>query len=52
MSIVVLVLVIALALFALGFVVKLLWVLAAIILVIWLVGFVARGAEGSRWYRW
>jgi hypothetical protein len=46
------VLLVALALFVIGFAVKLLWILAAVVLVVWLVGFVARGAEGSRWYRW
>jgi hypothetical protein len=37
----------------LGFAVtKFLLIIAAIILVIWLIGFFARGAEGARWYRW
>jgi hypothetical protein len=35
----------------LGFAVHLLWIAAAIFLIIWIVGFVARGAERS-WYRW
>jgi hypothetical protein len=39
-------------LFALGFAVKLLWIVAALVLAVWLVGFVVRGAEGRRWYRW
>jgi hypothetical protein len=51
-SLIVAVLLIALVLFAIGFVVKVLWILAAILLVVWLIGFVARGAEGARWYRW
>ena len=46
-----LVLLLALLLFGLGFAVKLLWWLAIIVIVLWLIGFVARGAE-SRWYRW
>ena len=46
------VLLVALVLFVVGFAVKLLWILAAFLLAVWLVGFVARGAEGSRWYRW
>lgn len=46
------VLLIALVLFAIGFVVKLVWIAAAVVLAVWLVGFVARGAEGRRWYRW
>jgi hypothetical protein len=37
----------------LGFAVtKFLLIIAAIVLVLWLLGFVARGAEGARWYRW
>ena len=32
--------------------VKLLLWIALIMLVIWIVGFFARGAEGARWYRW
>jgi type II secretory pathway component PulF len=37
----------------LGFAVTkfLLWI-AAIVLVVWLVGFFVRGVEGARWYRW
>jgi hypothetical protein len=52
MGLVLAVLLLALILGGLGFAVHLLWILAAIVLVLWLVGFVARGAEGSRWYRW
>jgi hypothetical protein len=52
MGILIAVLVLALVLFAIGFVVKLLWIAAAVVLVVWLLGFVARGAEGRRWYRW
>ena len=38
---------------ALGFwVTKWLLILAAIAAVIWLLGFMMRGAEGARWYRW
>jgi hypothetical protein len=36
---------------AVGFAVHLLWIIAAVVLVLWLVGFVAR-ADGGRWYRW
>jgi hypothetical protein len=31
---------------------KFVLIIAAIVLVLWLLGFVARGAEGARWYRW
>jgi hypothetical protein len=34
-----------------GFAVHFLWVIAAVLLVLWLVGFAARSGEG-RWYRW
>jgi type IV secretory pathway TrbD component len=36
---------------AVGFAVHLLWIVAAIVLVLWLVGFAARSGDG-RWYRW
>lgn len=45
-------LVVIVVLFALGFsIAKFLLVIAAIALVLWLLGFPARRAE-SRWYRW
>ncbi|MFJ7998373.1 hydrophobic protein [Streptomyces sp. NPDC096310] len=51
-----LVLLLALVLFGAGFAVKVLWWIALIVLVLWLLGFVARGAGPaggrSRWYRW
>jgi hypothetical protein len=34
-----------------GFAIKFLWIVAAIVLAVWLIGFLARGAE-ARWYRW
>ncbi|EFL18798.1 predicted protein [Streptomyces sp. C] len=46
-----LVLLLILLLFGAGFAVKLLWWIALAVLVLWLVGFVARGS-GGRWYRW
>ncbi|WP_329139464.1 hydrophobic protein [Streptomyces sp. NBC_01476] len=50
------VLLLALLLFGAGFAVNLLWWVAVVVLVVWLVGFVARspGSGGSRgrWYRW
>ena len=39
----------------LGFAIHVLWWIALIVLVIWLVGFLVRVGEGgsrSRWYRW
>ncbi len=51
-----LVLLLALLLFGAGFALKALWWIAIIVLVVWLVGFVARGTHSSgrrhRWYRW
>ncbi|MDX2851048.1 hydrophobic protein [Actinacidiphila glaucinigra] len=50
-----LVLLLALILFGAGFALKALWWIAIIVLVVWLLGFVFRSAEGGgrrRWYRW
>ena len=47
-----LVLLLILILGAAGFALKLLWILAVILLVLWLVGFVVRSTEDARWYRW
>ena len=51
-----LILLLALLLFGAGFAVKILWWVAIVVLVVWLVGFVARGTHASgsrnRWYRW
>ncbi|HEY8844139.1 MAG TPA: hypothetical protein VIM23_09570 [Gaiellaceae bacterium] len=46
-----LVLLLALLLFGIGFTAHLLWIVAVIVLVLWLIGFLARGPE-ARWYRW
>ncbi|MFE2427610.1 hydrophobic protein [Streptomyces sp. NPDC059373] len=51
-----LVLLLVLILFGAGFAVKILWWIALAVLVVWLIGFVTRGAAPgggrSRWYRW
>ncbi|MBC9715116.1 hydrophobic protein [Streptomyces sp. TRM66268-LWL] len=52
-----LVLLLALLLFGVGFAVKALWILALVVIVLWLLGFVARspatgGGRRARWYRW
>ncbi len=52
MAAILLVLLLAVLLFGLGFSLHLLWIAAAIVLILWLVGFMMRGAEGARWYRW
>jgi hypothetical protein len=51
MAALILVLLLAALLFGVGFAVKFLWIVAAVVLVLWLIGFVARGAEAT-WYRW
>ena len=55
MGIILLVLLLALILGGLGFAIHILWWIALAVVVIWLVGFVARVGEGTgrrRWYRW
>ncbi|MEV7087057.1 hydrophobic protein [Streptomyces sp. NPDC093085] len=51
-----LVLLLALILFGVGFAVKALWWLAVIVLIVWLLGFVIHpptgGGQRGRWYRW
>ncbi|MEU4131104.1 hydrophobic protein [Streptomyces wuyuanensis] len=51
-----LVLILAVLLFGAGFALEALWWIAAVVLVVWLLGFVIRpaGAGGGRgrWYRW
>jgi hypothetical protein len=51
MLVLLLVLLLALILFGVGFAIKFLWIVAAVVFVLWLIGFLARGAE-ARWYRW
>ena len=55
MGIILLVLLLALILGGLGFAIHILWWIALVVLVIWLVGFMVRVGEGGtrrRWYRW
>jgi hypothetical protein len=52
MGFILLVLLLAILLGGLGFLLHALWVIAAIVLVAWLVGFAVRSGEGRRWYRW
>ena len=52
MGIILAVLLIALILGGISFAVHALWWIALIVLVIWLLGFLVRTAEGARWYRW
>jgi hypothetical protein len=52
----ILVLLLILVLFGVGFAVKALWIVAGVLLVAWLLGFVMRRPAGTgtggRWYRW
>jgi hypothetical protein len=55
MALVLLVLLLALLLGGLGFAVHILWWIALIVLVVWVLGFAIRVGEGTtrgRWYRW
>ncbi|RJQ76626.1 hydrophobic protein [Pseudonocardiaceae bacterium YIM PH 21723] len=52
MPLIIAVLLLALLLGGLGFAVKALWYVAVVVLILWVLGFVFRGAEGKRWYRW
>jgi len=56
MGIVLLVLLLALILGGLGFAVHVLWWIALIVLIVWIIGFLMRGTTGAgargRWYRW
>jgi hypothetical protein len=45
------VLLLAALLFGVGFAVHFLWIIAAIVLVLWLIGFIGRSADAA-WYRW
>ena len=56
MGVLLAVLLIVLLLGGFGFALHVLWWIALILLVVWLVGFIARGTTAggrrSRWYRW
>jgi hypothetical protein len=58
LAIILLVLLLAVILGGLGFAIHILWWIALVVLVLWLLGFLFRTAEGGRggsrrrWYRW
>ena len=54
MGLILAILLIAVVLAVIGFAaaIKFLWIIALILLALWLIGFLVRGAEGARWYRW
>lgn len=51
MALILVILLLAIIFGVVGFTVHLLWFVAAIIFVLWLLGFAIRGGGGS-WYRW
>jgi hypothetical protein len=55
MALILLVLLLALLLGGLGFAIHILWWIALIVLIVWVLGFAIRVGEGGsrrRWYRW
>ena len=52
MGLVLLVLLLALIFGGLGFAIHALWIIALVLLVVWVVGFLLRSGENARWYRW
>ena len=52
MGLTLLVLLLALLFFGLGFAAHLLLVAAVVFFIAWIAGFALRSGEGSRWYRW
>lgn len=52
MGVLLAVLLLALIFAGAGFAVHLLWIVAVVVAVVWLLGFVFRGADSARWYRW
>jgi hypothetical protein len=51
-ALILLILILAILLAGLGFAIHLLWWIALIVAVVWLLGFVFRSGERRRWYRW
>ena len=50
MVLVLIVLLLALLLFGVGFTAHFLWFIAAVVLVAWLIGWAIHGGSGGRWY--
>jgi hypothetical protein len=46
------VLLVALTFAGAGFALHVLWVVAVIVSIMWLLGFFVRGADSALWYRW
>lgn len=51
-ALILLILLLAIILAGLGFAIHLLWWIALIVLVVWLLGFLFRGGSRRRWYYW
>lgn len=47
-----LVLLLVAVLFGVGLAIHVLWFVAAVVLVLWLLGFMIRPRSGARWYYW
>lgn len=52
MGVLLAVLLLALIFAGAGFAVHMLWIVAVVVAIVWLLGFVFHGAESRRWYRW
>jgi len=52
MAFILLLLLLVLIFGAVGFAVHILWIVAVVLFVVWLIGFAFRRGEGARWYRW
>ena len=52
MAAILIVLLVAALLFGIGFAAHLFWIIAAIVLVVWLLGFLIRPRHQARWYYW
>ncbi len=52
MGLVILLALLVLLFFGLGFTIHLLWIIAVVLFLVWIIGFFVRGIEGrGRWYR-
>jgi hypothetical protein len=52
MGVILVVLLLALLFAGAGFAAHMLWIVAAVIAVFWLIGFAFNGGGTTRWYRW
>lgn len=52
MGLILAILLLAILFGAVGFAVHVLWIIAVIVFIVWLLGFLFRTASGGRWYRW